>query len=187
MVAPASLLPDDADRRLSRALAHPLRVRILRHLIEHGATSPGQLAAAWSMEVASVSYHVRRLADLGFLRLDAHASVRERMTRRYTLSAEASRAAPRLVELFDNVTRRRLDRADVGAALRRFREARGISRFDVACRVSLDHGEVEAIESGHANPPVQTLIDLAEAMGASLFDVLGDRARSTGDLRRGGL
>jgi DNA-binding transcriptional ArsR family regulator len=51
-----------------RAVAHPMRHRILAMLGERSST-PGRLAAALGVKVNVVAYHVRRLAELGFVEL----------------------------------------------------------------------------------------------------------------------
>jgi len=62
-------LRDDGARRALAALSHPMRTRILEHLQVHEHASPGELARAFGVPLSSVSYHVRRLEALGFLRL----------------------------------------------------------------------------------------------------------------------
>ena len=59
---------DVTDARLVKALAHPLRVRILGVLDERMA-SPSELADELDAPLGNVSYHVRILASLGLIRL----------------------------------------------------------------------------------------------------------------------
>jgi len=59
---------DVTDARLVKALAHPLRVRILGVLDERMA-SPSELAEELDAPLGNVSYHVRILASLGLIRL----------------------------------------------------------------------------------------------------------------------
>jgi DNA-binding transcriptional ArsR family regulator len=56
------------DERLIKALAHPLRHRLLAILNERVA-SPKELAAELGERLPNVSYHVRILADLGCIEL----------------------------------------------------------------------------------------------------------------------
>jgi DNA-binding transcriptional ArsR family regulator len=65
-------MPDHpiAEPDLVKALAHPLRVRILNYLDQRTA-SPKQLAAEFDIPLGTVSYHVRALSSLGLLRLVA--------------------------------------------------------------------------------------------------------------------
>src|SRR3954451_23495557 len=51
-----------AEARIAKALAHPLRGRILQRLRERVA-SPADLAAELGAPLGVVSYHVRRLRD----------------------------------------------------------------------------------------------------------------------------
>lgn len=57
------------DRRTTQALAHPTRVRILRFLKDAEVASPNTMATEFRVSLGSVSYHVRRLHKLGFLKL----------------------------------------------------------------------------------------------------------------------
>jgi DNA-binding transcriptional ArsR family regulator len=59
---------DITDPSLAKALAHPLRTRILAAL-EGRTASPSELAGELDAPLGVVSYHVRRLVTLGFLRL----------------------------------------------------------------------------------------------------------------------
>ncbi|HXE43822.1 MAG TPA: helix-turn-helix domain-containing protein [Conexibacter sp.] len=60
---------DDSARRALAALSHPIRTRILDYLQVHDRASPGELATAFGIPLGTVSYHVRRLETLGYLRL----------------------------------------------------------------------------------------------------------------------
>jgi DNA-binding transcriptional ArsR family regulator len=59
---------DITDPSLAKALAHPLRTRILAAL-EGRTASPSELAEELDAPLGVVSYHVRRLVALGFLKL----------------------------------------------------------------------------------------------------------------------
>jgi DNA-binding transcriptional ArsR family regulator len=59
--------PDETD--LLRALRHPLRRRILRHMSDGETTSPLGLSASLRQPLSNVSYHVRVLADCGAVNL----------------------------------------------------------------------------------------------------------------------
>jgi DNA-binding transcriptional ArsR family regulator len=66
---PAVALTDDiTDPRLAKALAHPLRLEILRHLGDRTA-SPSEIAAEIGAPLTNVSYHVRKLRSLGVIKL----------------------------------------------------------------------------------------------------------------------
>ena len=59
---------DITDPRVVKALAHPLRVRILAALEERTA-SPSELSEELDAPLGNVSYHVRQLASLGLVKL----------------------------------------------------------------------------------------------------------------------
>ena len=59
------------DTTLMKALAHPLRQRILMELVTRVA-SPSELAEEFSEPLGNVSYHVRMLVDLELHRARQH-------------------------------------------------------------------------------------------------------------------
>lgn len=61
--------PHTIDESLSKALAHPLRWRILEVVSEHGEASPIELARALDQPLATISHHVRVLRDSRCLEL----------------------------------------------------------------------------------------------------------------------
>jgi DNA-binding transcriptional ArsR family regulator len=61
--------PQSLDETLMKALAHPLRWRILEVVSERGEASPVELARALDEPLATVSHHVRVLRDSGSLEL----------------------------------------------------------------------------------------------------------------------
>jgi hypothetical protein len=68
MNVPETTAAPALDERLIKALAHPLRHRLLAILNERVA-SPKQLADELGERLPNVSYHVRILADLGCIEL----------------------------------------------------------------------------------------------------------------------
>jgi DNA-binding transcriptional ArsR family regulator len=62
------LTDDITDPRLAKALAHPLRLEILRRLGDRTA-SPSELAEEIGAPLTNVSYHVRKLRALGMIKL----------------------------------------------------------------------------------------------------------------------
>jgi DNA-binding transcriptional ArsR family regulator len=56
------------DRRLAKALSHPLRAHVLSILAERVA-SPNQIANELEEPLGNVSYHVKALADVGCIEL----------------------------------------------------------------------------------------------------------------------
>jgi DNA-binding transcriptional ArsR family regulator len=65
---PVKPITDIDDPRYLKALAHPLRIRILAMLAERRA-SPVQLAAKLDATLGTVAYHVRTLHSLGLVEL----------------------------------------------------------------------------------------------------------------------
>ena len=61
-------IADIDDPRLVKALAHPIRVRIMG-LLERGSATPKAMADELGMPLGNVSYHVRMLVDLGSIEL----------------------------------------------------------------------------------------------------------------------
>src|SRR5689334_12619211 len=55
------------DGRSLRALAHPLRLRLLGLLRMDGAATASQLAARTGQSSGATSYHLRQLAAYGFV------------------------------------------------------------------------------------------------------------------------
>jgi DNA-binding transcriptional ArsR family regulator len=102
---------DITDARVVKALAHPLRVRILS-MLDEGELSPTELSDKLGVPIGNVSYHVRQLADLGLIRLTRETPRRGAVEHHYTAEArplitdKAWREAPEIVR-----------QAMVGAAL----------------------------------------------------------------------
>ncbi|WP_190210172.1 winged helix-turn-helix domain-containing protein [Kitasatospora indigofera] len=70
------------DARSLRGLAHPLRMRLLAALREHGPATATKLAARLGESTASVSYHLRQLGAHGFIAEDPdRGTTRERWWR----------------------------------------------------------------------------------------------------------
>jgi DNA-binding transcriptional ArsR family regulator len=61
-------MSDVSDQKYVKAMAHPLRLRILGAL-EHRTASPSELAEELDAPLGNVSYHVRQLHGLGLLKL----------------------------------------------------------------------------------------------------------------------
>jgi predicted transcriptional regulator len=62
----------DADDRqaLFAALQHPLRRELLKLVIEHKELTPNESARLLDDKLPDVSYHMRKLADRGLVKLD---------------------------------------------------------------------------------------------------------------------
>lgn len=66
-VPPAEPSIDVTDARALRALAHPLRGRLLGHLRTYGPSTATRLGQAFGESSGSTSYHLRQLAAYGFV------------------------------------------------------------------------------------------------------------------------
>jgi DNA-binding transcriptional ArsR family regulator len=77
---------DIADPSLAKALAHPMRTRILSAL-ENRTASPSELAEELDASLGVVSYHVRRLHALRFLKLVKRVARRGAVEHYYTTIA----------------------------------------------------------------------------------------------------
>ncbi|MDT0266863.1 helix-turn-helix domain-containing protein [Streptomyces sp. DSM 44915] len=72
----------ELDARGLRALAHPVRVRLLGLLRVHGPATATRLAERLELTSGATSYHLRRLAAAGFVEEDAErGNARERWWR----------------------------------------------------------------------------------------------------------
>jgi DNA-binding transcriptional ArsR family regulator len=94
---------DITDPKLAKALAHPLRTRVLAAL-DGRTASPSQLADELDVPLGVLSYHVRRLTSLGFLKLVKRVPRRGAVEHYYTTVArpritdEAWAATPNIVK-----------------------------------------------------------------------------------------
>src|SRR4051794_27842388 len=77
---------ETAEARIAKALAHPLRARILQRLGERVA-SPGDLAAELGAPLGVVSYHVRMLRDYDCIELVRTEPVRGALQHFYKATA----------------------------------------------------------------------------------------------------
>lgn len=89
---------DTTDTALAKALAHPLRSRVLG-LLEGRTASPSDLAQDLKAPLGVVSYHVRRLDSLGFLRLVKRVPKRGAVEHYYTAVKHPHPAARRWGQL----------------------------------------------------------------------------------------
>lgn len=62
------------DPRVAKALAHPLRVRVLG-VLERRSATPRELAEALDVGLENLAYHVRKLRDYGLIELERRQKV----------------------------------------------------------------------------------------------------------------
>jgi DNA-binding transcriptional ArsR family regulator len=102
---------DVTDPRVVKALAHPVRVRILS-MLDESVLSPSEIAGQIDVPIGNVSYHTRQLLELGMIKLVRETKRRGAVEHHYTAEArpmitdDAWREAPEIVR-----------QAMVGAAL----------------------------------------------------------------------
>jgi ArsR family transcriptional regulator len=65
-VRPAAIDADDLAR-MCKALAHPARVQLLRHLVDYGDCYFGSLADVLPLAPSTISQHVSILKDAGLV------------------------------------------------------------------------------------------------------------------------
>jgi DNA-binding transcriptional ArsR family regulator len=83
---------ETSEARIAKALAHPLRARILQRLGERVA-SPGDLAVELGAPLGVVSYHVRMLRDYDCIELVRTEPVRGALQHFYRATARPSLGA----------------------------------------------------------------------------------------------
>lgn len=94
---------DISDASIVKALAHPIRVRILG-ILEHRVASPSELATELDASLGLVSYHVRTLERLGVIKLAREARRRGaiehyyRVVERARITDRAWASAPDVVK-----------------------------------------------------------------------------------------
>jgi DNA-binding transcriptional ArsR family regulator len=119
---------DISNVSLAKALAHPLRARILAALEERTA-SPSELAAELDASLGVVSYHVRRLVALGFVEPVRRVARRGAVEHYYTTITR-----PRITDATWAATPVLVKQATIRAALEQVssyvNEAAGVGGFD---------------------------------------------------------
>ncbi|MFC7546383.1 ArsR/SmtB family transcription factor [Plantactinospora sp. GCM10030261] len=90
----ASETPDDAHRTANlRALAHPLRLRILS-LLTSGAFTAAEVARELDVTHANASYHLRQLHAVGVVELVGEERIRGGVAKRYRYNIERDLSRP---------------------------------------------------------------------------------------------
>ncbi|HEU4976847.1 MAG TPA: winged helix-turn-helix domain-containing protein [Baekduia sp.] len=102
-------ISDIEDPRLVKALAHPLRIRIIGILEQRSAT-PKEMARMLGVPLENLSYHVRTLRDFGYIELEETRMVRGAVEHRYSLAVQP-RITAETWEQLPAVVREALDAA----------------------------------------------------------------------------
>ena len=82
------------DPRALRALAHPLRLALLDHLMSFGPQTAAQCAAGVGSSPSNCSYHLRALARVGLVEAESSADRRERPWRATSTGLEFGPRGP---------------------------------------------------------------------------------------------
>jgi DNA-binding XRE family transcriptional regulator len=178
------------DLAWSQALAHPVRVEILRALLEHEPGTPSGFAAALEIPLGVASHHVRRLRDLRLIRIARRTHRRGAVQHHYRLidreaTAQAlwrwglvpedtdADAVPGAAGVVANEDSRETMRRVV-AELRRRREQLGVSQTALAQRAGVSPDHLGRIERGEADPRMSVLLALAASLETTLRDVFAE-------------
>ncbi len=177
-----------ADLAWSRALAHPVRVEILRALLEQEPGTPSGFAATLEIPLGVASHHVRRLRDLRLIRIVRRTHHRGAVQHHYRLCDRAATSqalwrwglAPEEAEPADlsragglgAASRETMQR--VVAVLRERRERQGVSRVALAHAAGISPDQLGRIERGEADPRMSVLLALAAVLGLPLRELFAE-------------
>jgi len=176
-----------ADLAWSRALAHPVRVEILRALLEREPGTPSGFAATLEIPLGIASHHVRRLRDLRLIRVVRRTHRRGAVQHHYRLCDRAATSqalwrwglAPEELERRDvlggampGAGRETMDR--VVGVLRARRERQGVSRAALAHRAGISPDHLGRIERGEADPRMSVLLALATVLAIPLAELFAE-------------
>jgi transcriptional regulator with XRE-family HTH domain len=151
------------------AFSHPVRRRIVDHLCDGESDAPSAIAQALGVPLGVTCYHVRRLHALGLIepikRVQVRGSVRTyyRLVHRPT-ALRALEAAEQLTPPASLANEQRRER--LGRALRRTREAAGLSPATVAAQLGVSEDTINRIERGELDPSCTMLDRLSVALGS---------------------
>jgi DNA-binding transcriptional ArsR family regulator/DNA-binding XRE family transcriptional regulator len=170
----------ELDQGWIKSLGHPIRVAILRRMLDGKVTTPAALAEELEAPLPIVGYHVRFLRDAGQLTLVRTSQRRGAIAHHYRLNdVEATKGALRRLGLarvaslssavgssdpWDSL-RRAL------AVLRTSREAQGISRDALARSLRISASQLASIERGEIDPRFTELAAIAHELGTTLAAV----------------
>jgi DNA-binding transcriptional ArsR family regulator len=148
--------PEGITQQLAKALAHPLRVRILTSL-HRGISSPNQLAQELDEPLGNVSYHVKTLLEYDCVEL---------------VKTEPRRGA---VEHFYRATERAFfsdaDWAKIPASARKGIEGVILESIGQDATAALTEGTIDARTDSHVS---RTPLNLDEQGWTELNKLLGD-------------
>lgn len=99
LAAPPAVERRGHTGRLTHALSHELRVRIVEAAHRRRTVSAVELAAEFGVPISNIAYHVRRLCALRMLELDHETRSRGAVCRHYRLSSEGQPVGRRVADL----------------------------------------------------------------------------------------
>ncbi|HXE45739.1 MAG TPA: helix-turn-helix domain-containing protein [Conexibacter sp.] len=185
---PATSGRSRADLAWSRALAHPVRVEILRALLEQEPGTPSGFAATLEIPLGVASHHVRRLRELRLIRIVRRTHIRGAVQHHYRLCDRGATSqalwrwgiAPQETEQADLLDGAELVDAGretmqrVVAVLRTRRERQGMSRVVLAHRAGVSPDQLGRIERGEADPRMSVLLTLAAVLALPLRELFAE-------------
>ncbi len=118
------------DVNLVRALAHPLRARVLG-ILEERRASPRELADELNAPLGTVSYHVRTLAQLGLIKLVKKTPRRGAIEHHYEAVGVAE-VSDRAWAETPSVVKNAMVRSALGEVARSTNQAAALGGFDAA-------------------------------------------------------
>lgn len=185
-----------ADLAWSRALAHPVRVEILRSLLDREPDTPSGFASALEIPLGVASHHVRRLRDLRLIRIARRTHRRGAVQHHYRLvdrdaTAQAlwrwgvtpgdEQAVAAAAD--DDVRAGETGRTTLRSAIARLREERerqGVARATLGRRIGISADQLGRIERGDTDPRTSVLLSLAAALGLSPRELFGEAEAAAG-------
>lgn len=173
----------DAERnadllsKIGKGLANPTRAKIGAILMHSDEVSPIEMAGATGIEIGTISYHVRYLANENLIEAVGHEPRRGAIQHYYAARPELSDVLAALVDTLDEPKPRASATETIwklGQNLRAARRRAGLTVNDVAATSQLDADEVAAVEEGHDDPTIGVVLKLARAVHAPVLDLLDD-------------
>jgi DNA-binding transcriptional ArsR family regulator len=155
-------LVDIDDPRLVKALAHPIRMKILNILDERTAT-PKELAEALGLPLENVSYHVRTLKDFGFIKLERTRQVRGAVEHHYKLAARP-RVGSKLWAEVPRVVQEALTDATLNVIVETIGQAASEGKLDVEDAVVARHSVM--LDEEAYKEAFQVMVDAAARIEA---------------------
>jgi DNA-binding XRE family transcriptional regulator len=163
-----------AEAIWAAALVHPLRVRILRRMLEAHTAVPLELARWWEIDSSVMRRHFRRLEKLGLIARAERATTRK--PRAYCLRDRASteealwrlgapvparESGERLAARTSAIA---VPRRTEVERLRARREQVGLSRPQLARRIGIRPEMLGRIERGQIDPRLSVVLVLADEL-----------------------